>query len=50
MRLARGALSVRYRLVAWLTGLGNVAVFGVTAATHQDYPALRALIKARTGQ
>ncbi|MFC1960339.1 hypothetical protein ACFLYO_06485 [Chloroflexota bacterium] len=45
----RGVLPVRYRLVAWLTGLGNVAVFGLTAGTHQDYPALRALIEERTG-
>lgn len=47
--LSRDALPVRYRLVGWLTGLGNVAVFGIAESTHQNYPALRALIKARTG-
>jgi len=47
--LTRGALPVRYRLVGLLTGLGNVAVFGIAESTHQDYPTLRALIRARTG-
>jgi len=44
-----GPLPLTYRLAAWLTGLGNVAVFGVSDATHRDYDTLLAALEARAG-
>ncbi len=45
-----GPLPVSFRLAAWLTGLGNTAVFGVSDATHRGYDSLLAALEARIGQ
>ncbi len=48
--LIGGPLPVAFRLAAWLTGLGNVAVFGISDASHRDYDTLLAILEARVGQ
>ncbi len=45
--VVRGALPVRFRLAAWIGGLGNVAVFGISRATHRDYQRLLRIIQRR---
>lgn len=45
-----GPLPVSFRLAAWLTGLGNVAVFGISDATHRGYDSLLAALQTRVSQ
>ncbi len=47
--IVSGALPIRFRLAAWIGGLGNVAAFGISAATHEDYEGLLRAIRQRTG-
>ena len=45
--VVKGALSPRFRLAAWIGGLGNVAVFGISRVTHRDYQRLLRIIRRR---
>ncbi len=47
--IVRGALPVRFRLVAWIAGLDNVALFGLSAETHTGYEALIETLTQKTG-
>lgn len=44
-----GGLPFLYRLAPWLTGLGNVAAFAISDASHADYADLLAALEARIG-
>ncbi len=47
--IVRGVLPPRFRLVAWIAGLGNVALFGLSAGTHTGYEALIQTLERETG-
>lgn len=43
-----GGLPTTFRFAAWIAGLGNVAVFAISDASHQDYDGLIATLEAHT--